>query len=372
MKIGYDAKRAFLNRSGLGNYSRSLINALSTNFPGNEYVLYTPKTGEETPHLDKGLKTVLPSSLLDKKLKAIWRSYRLPDQLKKDGINLYHGLSHELPFGIKKTGIKTVVTIHDLIFLRYPRLYSLIDRNIYLKKIKYSCNVADKIVCISEQTKKDLISFLQVDPEKIIVIYQNCDQQFKEDVTSDKKLKVQQTYNLPDRYILHVGTVEERKNALTLVKAYQTAKNTDFHLVIVGKHTSYAEKVKAEINSKNKDRIHFLPNVQFEDLPAIYQQAELFIYPSFFEGFGIPIIEAQYSKVPVISSLGSCFSEAGGPHSTYIDPNSVQELTNTIEKLMENGETRRKIGDLGYEYVQKFNDIKMANDLMELYNSLQQ
>src|SRR5690606_28130606 len=168
MNIGFDAKRAFLNRTGLGNYSRSIISGLSRYFSDHRYYLYSPKIPEntfiDTQHTSDNIllrRPVFPF------LKSVWRSRFVCRQIKKDKLDIYHGLSHELPWGIQKTGARSVVTIHDLIFFRFPEYYKLADRKIYEAKFEYSCRQADRIIAVSKQTKSDLINYLDVTPDKI-------------------------------------------------------------------------------------------------------------------------------------------------------------------------------------------------------------
>src|SRR5581483_8496685 len=173
MRIGYDAKRAFLNRTGLGNYSRWLIQSLALYHPQNHYYLYTPKL-KPGNNIDfpSVVRTILPKSKL---FTSWWRSSGIVQDLLRDKIDLYHGLSHELPAGIGKTGIKSVVTVHDLIFMRFPQYFSWINRVIYGAKLKYACQAADKIIAISDRTKQDIIELIGISPDKIEVVYQGCD-----------------------------------------------------------------------------------------------------------------------------------------------------------------------------------------------------
>jgi len=375
MKIGFDAKRAFYNLTGLGNYSRSLIKSLSTCFPEYEYYLYSPSVTQHDRlkfiNSSKNIEVRTPDSIFYQTFNRYWRSFGLTRQLKKEGIQLYHGLSHELPYNIDKTGIRTVVTIHDLIFLRNPEMYSAIDRNIYLKKVKYSCRIADHIIAISEQTKRDIIEHLNIQDDRITVVYQHCDEQFIKVASNEEKIRVKQKYQLPDDYILNVGTVEARKNLLSLVQAFAQIKKKDVHLVAVGRHTGYARNIIDYIKKEGiGEKVHFIENVEFSDLPAIYQQAQIFVYPSTFEGFGIPIIEALYSKVPVITSRGSCFSEAGGPNGIYINPNEPNEIMEAIDQLLKDGNHCREMIQKGSEFVNKFNELAFAEDTMSVYQQL--
>jgi glycosyltransferase involved in cell wall biosynthesis len=370
MILGFDAKRFFHNKTGLGNYSRDLIRILAKFYPENTYLLYNPKPKkiDRIPIDGKIVIEKLPSRKMDQKLSSVWRAFKITEEIKADNVAIFHGLSGEIPFNIHKSGIKTVVTIHDLIFIRFPELYSFFDRKIHIKKMKYAATYADKVIAISEQTKRDIVSFLDINPEKITVIYQGCAPVFKENTTPDFTAKTLLKYNLPDQYLLNVGTIEKRKNILSVIK---TLHDIDIPLVIIGKKTHYYEEILNYIQKNNLEgKVIFLENVALQELATIYRKATLFVYPSIFEGFGIPIIEALYSKIPVITSVGSCFSEAGGEHSIYINPHDSDEIKTQIVNLLANPERRKMMSEKGLEYAQNFNDVVVAKQYMELYQSL--
>ena len=246
----------------------------------------------------------MPRSSVMKRFRALWRTFFIKRGLLQDGVQLYHGLSNELPVGIRRTGIRSVVTIHDLIFLRYPQYYHRLDRIIYNRKFNYACRKADRIVAVSECTKRDIVKFYGISPEKIDVVYQGCDPVFARPVSKKEKDRVRAAYGLPERFILSVGTIEERKNLLLAVKAVE--KLDDVHLVAIGKSTDYAKKVQDYVEAHGlENRVHIIHNLKFGDLPILYHLASLFVYPSRFEGFGIPIVEALSAGVPVIASTGS-------------------------------------------------------------------
>ena len=371
MTIGFDAKRAFLNTSGLGNYSRTLIKSLIKFYPEHNYSLFTTSKSKSDfsnfVSRQKNVSVVQPEKLLDKKINSRWRSYGISPLLSEQKIDVYHGLSNELPFNISAFKGKKIVTIHDLIFLRYPKLYPLFDRKIYNKKFRHACQLADVIVATSEQTKNDIEEFYSVDSKKIKVIYQSCEDVFYKKLTGDEIKKVKSNYKLPENYLLYVGTIEERKNLLTIIRALSIMKNIP--LVVIGKKKSYFKKVQDFIVANNLDkRILFLENVSDEDLPAIYRSAEMFIYPSLFEGFGIPIIEALTCKTPVITTKGGCFSEAGGTHSIYIDPMNHEQLAEEIQKLLSSPELRKNISEKGFEHSKKFLPQVIAAEMMALYS----
>ena len=288
MRIGFDAKRAIQNFTGLGNYSRYLIEILCRFFPDNNYLLYAPKH-RSSRQFDMLLSSCPSAECrypqgIWRYFKPLWRTFGITSQLVNDRIDIYHGLSNELPIPIgKRKSVKSVVTVHDLIFVRYPQYYHPIDRWLYQYKYRKSCEKADAIIAISECTKRDIINYFHIRPDKIHTVYQGCDAAFSATATDGMKKEVQATYGLPPRYILNVGSIEERKNILLAVKA-MPAIPEDVHLVIAGKRTPYTELVEAFVRTKHlEERVHLLHNVAFRHLPAMYQMAEIFVYPSRFE-----------------------------------------------------------------------------------------
>lgn len=236
--IGFDAKRANANRTGLGNYSRFVIDALASTSYEAQWRMYIPRR-KSNPEYDALLDhprvtTHLPQKKAWQRLASLWRTRAMTGDLQRDGVQLFHGLSNELPVGLDKAGIRSVVTIHDLIFLRYPQFYKPADRAIYTWKFRRACHHADKIVAVSECTKRDIVDFFGIDPSKIEVIYQGCDEMFSQEISEADSIRVQQEYRLPGRYMITVGTLESRKNLREAVEAllYLPA---DMHLVAVGR-----------------------------------------------------------------------------------------------------------------------------------------
>lgn len=367
MKIGFDAKRAVSNFTGLGNYSRFVISNLMKYYPDNIYRLFIPKLPKEGK--DNDIRKDERIYSIKKTRKPFWRTIGIINDIKNEDIDIYHGLSNELPFGIKRTNTKAVVTIHDLIFLRYPRFYPFIDRFIYNIKAKYACNAADKVIAVSECTKKDIIEYYRTDPAKIEVVYQGCFPIYKEKADEIKKKEVRLKYNLPEQYLLSVGSIEERKNILLIVKALKQIP--DIHFIAIGKKKKYAENVLHYAAENGlSDRVHLLSNVPLADLPAIFQLCSIFVYPSLYEGFGIPIIEALNSGVPVIGAKDSCLEEAGGPNSIYINPIDENELVFEINRIQKDESLRKSMIEKGYEYVQRFSDKNCTEAIMAVYEKL--
>lgn len=375
MIIGYDAKRIVCNRTGLGSYARTLINDLSEVItPEITLNLYAPDKGDSALRSQvresANVRFVFPRKHLSGLRKAWWRMHSMVDDLRADGVKLYHGLSGELPIGIKKAGIKTVVTIHDIIFMRHPEWYNWPDTKIYAWKFRKTCAEADRIIAICECTKRDIMLFGGVNPEKIDVIYQSCGSRYKMHESEKKMQEVHTGYMLPERYIVNVGTIEERKNVLLAVKAMRMLPD-DISLVIVGKATAYTEKVKAYIRDNAlESRVKILHNVPNEDLPAIYQMAEACVYPSRYEGFGVPIIEAIQSGLPVVACTGSCLEEAGGNGTIYVGPDDVYAMADAIKQVLKGAPGREERIAASRQYITRFEGNNVAQQVMNVYKEL--
>ena len=371
MNIGFDAKRALFNRSGLGNYSRSTIRLLSRFYPENKYSLFTAKNSQELFQSSGNQFIVEPEPGITAKFPSLWRSWGITHSIKNQKLDIYHGLSNELPLNIKKAGVKSVVTIHDLIFLRYPEYYPVIDRQIYLFKFRYACQMADKIIATSEATKSDIITYFGTNPQKIEVVYQTCDPIFRIPLDKEKKELARKKYNLPEKYILYLGTIEKRKNALTLIKAYLN-EDFDIPLLIAGKPTEYLSEINDYVKQNPAgDRIMFRHNIESSDLPALYQSASVFVYPSVFEGFGIPILEALYSGVPVVTSTGSCFAETGGDAALYCNPEDIYQMGKCISTILNDPNVNKTMIAKGLAHAGKFDEVNVASNLMRVYENLQ-
>lgn len=375
LRLGFEAKRAFHNFRGLGNYCRTLIEGLDLYLPQHEKILYAPsfdpQKSQAFTNSFKNTRVELPRTFMGKMSSSVWRSFLLSKQIDEDGVDLFHGLSHELPFGIDKISAKKVVTIHDLIFLRYPEFFPWIDRQVYLKKFKYSTQASDRVLAICEQTKKDLIHFLNVPESKISVVYQSCHPRFYQQWISSEKENLRQRLSLPQNYLLYVGAFEKRKNVLSLIHAYALLKDEVSHdLVLVGNGRSYKSRMLDLIKHYDiEDRVHLI-SPSNEELPGVYQLASVFCFPSFFEGFGIPIVEALFSGTPVVTSEGSCFPEAGGPDSIYVDPNRVDQLAENLREVLTNKDLSQTMSMCGIEYAERFHLKNTTQNLEDFYFSV--
>lgn len=380
MKIGFDAKRAAQNRTGLGNYSRFTIRILSERQPGNEYHLYTPKPKRmpylnEIPTLDR-LHLHFPPAGLWSWLRSIWRVWGITSDIRRDGIEIFHGLSGELPLNIGTpesrrekgmTATKYVVTIHDLIFLHTPEYYHWIDRKIYGYKFRRACHNADRIIAVSEFTKSEIVRYYGIDEGKIDVVYQGCDPVFAADIPMERLDEVKRRMGLPERFLLYVGSIEKRKN-LKLVAQAMLLLRSGMKVVAVGRYTPYVDEIKGYLKENGmEDCFMFCHKVSYADLPAFYKLATAFVYPSRIEGFGIPMLEAISSGLPAIGCTGSCLEEAGGPGSLYVSPDSAEDMATAIERVCTDERLRSGMIAEGRRYAHNFSDEKLCDDLLKVY-----
>jgi len=382
MNIGYDGKRAFQNKTGLGNYTRSLLSALAHYYPGEQYTLFAPRITDlfKTVSFPQ-IHVKVPERFFDKKFPALWRSKRIVNDIVAAGMDIYHGASNELPAGIQKTKVKTVVTVHDLIFERYPETYHFEEKFVHRWKIKNACVVSDAIIAASKQTKADLIHFYKVPEHKISVCYQSCNPAFGKMIPGPDKELIRKKYGLPGSFFLAVGSITPRKNLLTICEAMLVLKGKkDISLVIIGDGKKEKEKIKEFMDKHGMgDQLLFLNElpqskeesfINGSDFPAIYQQATALIYPSIFEGFGIPLLEALWSGVPVISSNTSSLPEVGGEAALYFLPYDHELLAQHMMQVMTDKNIVMSMREKGFIQAKKFSDQHHAESVMQVYQHL--
>jgi glycosyltransferase involved in cell wall biosynthesis len=350
MKIGFDAKRYFNNSTGLGNYARWLVDGLAQR-NAYEYHLYQPNEISQTVNLPVhspiGISKASPS---------LWRSRFVCSRLEADGIDIFHGLSNEIPFGIHKTNIKAVVTIHDLINKRYPKNYRSIDKIIYNRKLHYAQKHATKIITPSEQTKADLIHYFGTDKNKVDVI----------PLSVQPRKHAEHTNQVEGPYMLCVSGFSKRKNIPTLIKSY-LGLYTNVKLVLAGQKGDTYKEVKAL--AKHNPNIIIKTNVSNAELDSLYQHSLFCVYPSLFEGFGIPILEAfSYGKTVATSNLSS-MPEVGGYAALYFNPLDVDEITKTL-RLMLQQDNRAGLESLIISRLSHFDSEKLLARYEALYQSL--
>ncbi len=375
MRIAFDAKRYFNNATGLGFYSRTLVNGLRAFFPENEYLLYTPYIRKNYAHNNTGVR--FPERGWEKLAHPLWRSKTISAQLKKDGAQVFHGLSHELPSGLSSAGIRSVVSMHDLIFIRYPELYPATDRFFYRKKYKKAAQDADVVVAISEQTKRDLMDYFGTPAWKIRVIGQACDPIFGEyslnAVGEHDVIPVPSDLKLPsDSFVMAVGSLTPRKNWDGLIRALSLTRErgVDIPLVAVGAGNSdYARTLPGLAEKLGVTVVWINRHIPSRELATLYRRASALVYPSLFEGFGIPILEALTTGIPVVTSHGSCFGEVGGNAALYADPLLPEDLAEKIIQVLDE-QTRKKLLAHAPSQIRQFELRSICQTWNGLYNEL--
>ncbi len=315
MLVGFDAKRFYHNKSGLGNYSRSLIRILNE-FTDVNIKLYSP-------YNNKPPQASIPSHFY--KNAILQRAYFIRNQIHKDGLDLFHGLSNEIPIGLK---IPTVVTIHDVLFKRYPKDYSSIDRCIYHRKTKYAIRHATAIVCPSETTKLDLLKYYKADESKIHVIYEPISKAFKK----QHELKE----NSSDYFVV-LATAQERKNLATVLQCYAEDEGENLlPAVIIGiQEDKFLHTFSSYKGLLQSGRIRIPGYVEESRLLNYYQNALAIVYPSKWEGFGIPILEAHSVHKPLILADNPCFREIAGSAALFFDPLCPRSLKKQLMAIRE-------------------------------------
>lgn len=361
LKIGFDAKRLFHNHTGLGNYSRTLVRDLQRMYPQHEYHLYTPRVSDHPEmayFLDSEKFTI---HTYTGKVAAYWRSKSITKDINAAQLDIYHGLSHEIPLNSDKINAKTVVTFHDLIYEFYPEQFGLWDRYLYKKKYRYAAQNADRVIAISESTKNDLHKLYEVPSDKVSVVYQSCNPAFYNTPISSKS---------NEDYLLYVGSLIERKSFLLIVEAMVImSEKQRIKVKVVGKGRLYAEKVKDRIKElRVEEYFEFLDHIDNKDLLSLYDNAIATVYPSMYEGFGIPLIESLYRNTPVITTTASSLPEAAGPGAIYIEPGDRVALHQAMIDITTNTELRNELSRKGKAYVsERYKDEIAAKGMMEVY-----
>jgi len=374
MNIGFDAKRLFNNTTGLGNYSRTLVKNLNQHFPQNGYTLFSPKIKPSnfnkpfitSPHFTRVTANTIFTN--------VWRSYGISKLFKTNNIQIYHGLSNELPFNIKKYNTKSVLTVHDLIFEKLPDTYPLLDRIMYRKKVKKSCKNTDRIIAISESTKQDIIELYNIAPGKIDVVYQSCNSLFFSDENCTEIKNEFKQLNLPKNYLLYVGSITPRKNLKTLLEAIAIlSPSIQLPLIIVGNGKKYKKRMQQLSHQlKINNLLFWLDEINSNALlKQLYLNAKALVYPSMYEGFGLPVAEALLCKTPVITGNNSSLKEAGGPSSFYVNVLNKIELKEAIEAVLTKNEMKASMKKNGYEYASKnFNSLTTSKNIIKVYEKI--
>ena len=376
MIVAYDAKRLFCNHTGLGNYSRTIMSGLMAHFPDNHYLLLTPRSPRD-PQTEPFLQSPLCTTVVPKGRwpGALWRTCLQGKDALQRGADIFHGLSGEIPIGLNRLGIPSVVTIHDVAFRTFKAMYNWQDRQIYNLKFGFAARHADRVVAISQATKRDVMKYYRIPESTISVVYQPMQPLYYSPLRVDEALeRVERAgLDLPHDFMLYVGSINSRKNLLGLVKALELLPgDARLPLVIVGNGTgAYGHQVKQYIAQRNLNDLCLYRDIASNNLlQAVYTLARLLAYPSFYEGFGLPVAEALLCGCPVVTSNVSSLPEAAGPGGLLANPKDPQDIADCLLRLITDDHLHDSLAQAGREYaLATFDPAQLARQMMDVYLS---
>lgn len=387
-KIGLDYTAAVHQSAGIGRYVRELVNALANKQAGIDYRLFVADGPPDPPspvgngvgdgQKNRGAAANIwhyrATRLSRRWLERLWYRLQLPLPIEvwTGAVNLFHAPDFVLPPTLP--GTRTLVTIHDLSFVRLPQ-FTMPGMSGYLNRwVPYSVKQADHVIAVSEATKQDLIELYHTPPEKISVLYHGISSDFSPNTDRTNIQRIRQKYRLNDsRFILSVGTVQPRKNYQRLVQAFAPLahEQPDLLLLIVGGAGWQSENIYHEVERLNLSKqVRFLGFVDEADLPTLYQTAALFAYPSLYEGFGLPALEALACGTPVVAANGSALPEVVGSAGLLVDPLDTVGLTEAMRRVLLDGTLHETLSQQGVVQAQQFSWARMAEDLVKLYEAL--
>jgi len=373
LRIGIDYTAAVRQGAGIGRYARELVRALARLDREHDYMLFAATGGQRLPH--KGwppnfrMRSV---PLSDHAMAILWHRLQLPlwVELVTGPVDVFHSPDFVLPPVLRA---KTLVTVHDLSFIRVSECADPNLRAYLNKVVPRSVHRADLVLADSQNTKDDLVELLGAESDRIEVIYPGVEERFRPIEDQALLEEVRRRYNLPPRFILGLGTLQPRKNFTRLIQAFADLQSAicDLHLVIAGGKGWLYEDIFATVEHLGlEDRVVFPGFVADQDLPALYNLADLFVFPSLYEGFGLPPLEAMACGTPVITSNASSLPEVVGQAGLMVEAKDVAALTEAMRRVLEDSALRERMVARGLEQARKFTWEGAAAKLLGLYEAL--
>jgi glycosyltransferase involved in cell wall biosynthesis len=373
LRIGVDYTAAIRQEAGIGRYTRELVRALAELDGGHDYVLFAAAGGQWPMGRDWPPNFQMRSvPLSDRTAAILWHRLQLPlwVELVTGPVDIFHSPDFVLP-PVRRA--KTLVTVHDLSFMRYPECADANLRAYLNKAVPRSVHRADLVLADSQHTKDDLMELLGVDADKIEVIYPGVEERFHPMEDQAHLKEVRRRYNLPPRFILGLGTLQPRKNFARLIQAYSLliTRYPSLHLVIAGGTGWFYEEIFAAVEQLGlEEKVIFPGFVADGDLPALYNLADLFVFPSLYEGFGLPPLEAMACGTPVITSDTSSLPEVVGEAGLMVEATDVKALAEAMKRALEDNALRERMITKGLEQAGKFTWEKAAAKLLSLYEAM--
>lgn len=375
MRVSIELQPCLKNKSGIGVYTYELTKRLQNfkdiEFEGNIFNFFNRNYIEkdiEGLHIKKYICSLFPYGVY----RRIWSYVPIKyNFLFRTNSDIYQFFNFVIPPNISG---KVITTIHDLTYILYPNTMDTSNRKRLEKDMKSTVKRADYIITISESSKRDIIKYLHVDENKIQVIYPGVDEIYKKVLNSDEITTVKNKYNIHGKYLLYLGTLEPRKNIETIIRAYNCFEKSDkdnVKLVLAGKKGWLYESIFKLVKEFNiEDNVIFTDYIDDMDKAPLYQGAEVFLFPSLYEGFGIPVIEAMASGIPVITSNSSSLPEAAGDAAIITEPLDYKKISESIERILNEDGLREKMVAEGIKQANKFNWDLSAEKLKTIYYDL--
>lgn len=356
MKIAIDVQTTLGQKTGFGFYVKNLTENLKKIDRENQYFLLKPKMEHD----------------LSAPKRFVWDQNKVPKLARKYHADILHQPCFSAP--VFHSGMKVVVTIHDLIAILFGQDIPFFSRQFFSKWMPFSYKFADSIIAISEHTKKDIIKFLGFPEDRIKVIYSAAAEEFYKKISRDKIKSIKAKYQTSENYLLHTGTLNPRKNLEFLIRVFSKVIKDfpSYNLVIAGKKGWYYDglfKLVDQLDLKRK--VIFTGYIPDEDAPALYQGSSLFVFPSLYEGFGLPPLEAMSSGVPVVASNTSSLPEVVGNGGILLSPHDTSAWIKAIKKMLKDESFRKKMNKLAIDQSRKFSWEKCARETLNVYKELQ-
>ncbi len=372
MRVAIDYTAAVRQRAGIGRYTRGLVSALAEMDRETAYVLLSAGRGaEEGPWPANFSRRILPLS--DRHLAILWQRVRLPlpVELFTGRVDVFHSPDFTLP---PVWRARTVVTIHDLSFIRHPECFSKPLLEYLLASVPRAVRRADFLLADSASTRQDLIELLGAAPERVAVVYPGVEAHFGPAEDAARLEACLARYAVRRPYILGVGTLQPRKNFARLIRAYHLLRQRHgipHRLVIAGAKGWLFEEIEETIRTlRLEEWVQITGFIPDEDLPALYQGADVFAFPSLYEGFGIPVLEALACGTPVVASNTSSLPEAAGEAALLVDPEDVEALAEALWRLLVDSPLRNALRARGFEQVKRFSWAGSAQKVRSIYRHL--
>ncbi|HOX07935.1 MAG TPA: glycosyltransferase family 1 protein [Planctomycetota bacterium] len=368
-RIALDCRSVFPGMGGIGRYAATLAGALPQLDPGNEYhFLVTDKKADQPlSAAPNASERPFACGMIDER----WEQLELPGELAGMTADLYHSTCFTLP--VAGGARRKIATVHDVIFSRHPELVDERLRNYLDRWTEVSLDVADRIITVSEFSKREMCELYGADPGKVRVVYNGVDPRFAQAGAAATAKTAASKLKLPKRYALYVGALEEKKNIPRLLAAWKlvSAKVKGLKLVLAGGKGGKGFDAEAAVKAVGVDDSVVLAGyVADSDLPAVMAGAEIFVYPSLYEGFGLPVLEAMACGVPVVTSKTSSLGEIAGDAARLVDPESVEDLAGAMEEVVADRKLAQSLVKKGRARAAEFTPDRCARETLAVYREV--